>query len=144
MKSITLLLLRVSTGLLLIVWGMLRAFNPERGVGLAERHYSGILAAETPQLILGYGEIIIGILIILGLFRILVYPLQAIILGAGAFLIWPHFVEPFIAPLGISLFDDPKDFRLLFFPSLIVFFATLIPLAFKEYDTLSLDSMFRR
>ncbi len=134
MKQLSLLLLRVSTGALLILWGLLRVRAPENGVGLADKYYHGILNDVAIQPIIGYAEILLGLLVIIGFLRIIVYPLQMLVLGAGVALIWKHILDPF----GLYLQEASN---LLFFPSTTVFFATLILLAFKEYDTLSIDGM---
>ncbi len=140
MKSGLLLALRASTGLLLIIWGSLRAFSPERGVGLADKYYGGAVNTETIQAAFGWGEIALGVFVILGLFRIVAYPLQALILVGGVFPIWKHILDP----LGNYLFAADERANILFFPSTTVAIATLIILAFREYDTLSLDRVLKR
>lgn len=140
MKSGLLLALRASTGLLLIIWGSLRAFSPERGVGLADKYYGGAVNTETLQMAYGWGEIVLGIIVILGLFRIIAYPLQALILVGGVLPIWKHIADP----LSKYLFTGDAHANILFFPSTTVAIATLIMLAFREYDTLSLDRILKR
>ncbi|MEM8770181.1 MAG: hypothetical protein AAGD92_00905 [Pseudomonadota bacterium] len=140
MKSGLLLALRITTGALLIVWGSLRAFSPERGVGLADRYYGGAVNTETIQAAFGWSEIVLGALVILGLFRILTYPLQALILVGGSLAIWKHILDP----LSLYLFTGDDRANLLFFPSSTVAVAALILIFFKEYDTLALDRVFRR
>ena len=135
MKSILLLALRVSTGALLIVWGSLRAFSPERGVGLAEKYYGGAGGAETLQAAFGWGEIALGALVILGLARIIVYPLQALVLVGGALAIWKHLADP----LSLYLFAGDDRANILFFPSATVAVAALVLLAFRDDDRLALD-----
>ena len=72
-------------------------------------------------------------LVILGIFRQIVYPLQALVLGAGAMAIWKYLLDP----LGLYLLTEETR-QVLFFPSSTVFAASIILLAFKDYDTLSL------
>ncbi len=139
MKSGLLLALRASTGLLLVIWGSLRAFNPEVGVGLSNKYYSGAINAESLQAAMGWGQIALGVLVIFGLFRIIVYPLQAVILVGGALAIWKYLLDP----LGLYLLTDETR-NILFFPSTTVAIATLIMLAFREYDALSLDRLLKR
>jgi len=140
MKSILLLLLRITTGTLLIVWGSLRAFSPEKGVGLANKYYGGAVNTETIQAAFGWGEIVLGALVIIGLFRIITYPLQALILVGGTVAIWKHILDP----LSLYLFTGDDRANILFFPSATVAIAALILLAFKEYDTISVDRIFKR
>ena len=140
MKSGLLFALRATTGLLLIVWGSLRAFSPERGVGVADKYYGGAGGAETLQAAFGWGEIALGALVILGLFRIVVYPLQALILVGGALAIWKHLLDP----LSLYLFTGDDRANILFFPSATVAVASLILIAFKEHDALALDRILGR
>ena len=137
MKASLLMLLRISTGLLLVLWGVIRVEAPERTSSIADRYYSGILSSETIQPILGYAEIALGIFVCLGLLRKIAYPAQAIVLILGAVMIWNHILDP----LALWLVE-PEDRRTLFFPSLCVAFASLIPIVFKEYDTWTLDRKF--
>jgi len=125
----------------LIIWGMLRVNAPSSGVGLSGKYYNGLFNSEQMQLFFGYGEILLGALIVLGLLRIVTYPLQAIILGVGAGFIWKHLLDPLVSPLGVQLFEEGAKGNLLFFPSSTVFFATLILLAFKEYDAIAVDNV---
>ncbi len=140
MKALSLLALRASTGALLIVWGSLRAFSPEHGVGLANKYYGGAVNTEMVQAAFGWGEIALGALVIAGLFRIVVYPLQALLLVGGAFAIWKHILDP----LSLYLFTGEAKANILFFPSTTVAIATLVMLAFRADDRLSLDEVFAK
>lgn len=140
MKSVLLLALRATTGILLIVWGSLRAFSPERGVGLADKYYGGALNSETIQAAFGWAEMGLGALVVLGLFRIVAYPLQALILIGGAFAIWRHLLDP----LSLYLFTGDDKANILFFPSTTVAVAALMLMAFRSDDTLALDRLFAR
>lgn len=140
MKSALMLALRVTTGALLIIWGSLRAFSPEKGVGLADKYYGGAMNAETIQAAFGWAEIGLGALVILGLIRIVSYPLQALILVGGVLPIWKHILDP----RSLYLFEEGTRANILFFPSSTVAVAALILIVFREYDTLALDRIFRR
>jgi uncharacterized membrane protein YphA (DoxX/SURF4 family) len=140
MKSILMLALRATTGLLLIIWGSLRAFSPERGVGLADKYYGGAAGAETLQAAFGWAEMILGAFVILGLFRRIVYPVQALILVGGTLAIWRHILDP----RSLYLFTGDDRANILFFPSSTVAVAALILIFFREYDTIALDRMFSR
>ena len=72
-------------------------------------------------------------------FRVVVYPLQALVLVGGALAIWKYLLDP----LGLYLLTEETR-NILFFPSTTVAVASLILIAFREYDALSLDRMFRR
>ena len=132
MRALILLLLRASTGLLLIIWGLPRVFTPELGQKLSDTFYMGLFNGQLLHQAMGATEAILGLLVILGLFRKYTYPLQAIVLGFGLFTILPYIVDPH----GIWLVDEPKT---LFFPSTTVFIATLVMLLFKSEDRYALD-----
>jgi uncharacterized membrane protein YphA (DoxX/SURF4 family) len=131
----SLLLLRTGTGLLLLLWGSLRLFSPKAGPGLANKYYSGLLNMETFQVVYGAAEMLIGALVVLGLFRRVVYPLQALILVPGALLLWRYLLDP----MGLYLMSREES-QILFFPSITVAAACLVLLAFREEDQLSIDA----
>ncbi len=137
MKAWTLLCTRVSTGLLLLIWGAIKIAAPDKAKGVSEKYYGGIVSADEIVLLMGVGQIAVGVLVMLGLFRKYVYPAQAFILGVGLLAIWQYILDP----LGMYLAGDPKP---LFFPSTTVFFATIIMLLYKDDDTLSLDNKIAR
>ncbi len=139
MKAILLLLLRVSTGALLIIWGLIKVNAPQAAIGVSNKYYGGLLSADMLQPILGWGQVALGALVILGVLRLITYPLQAIVLVAGAGAIWKYLVDP----LGLYLLDESSR-QVLFFPSTTVAIASLILLAFKSDDAIALDRVFGR
>lgn len=140
MKPLLLLLLRVSTGLLLIIWGLIKAKAPEAAIGVSEKYYGGVLSAEALQAPLGWGQALLGVLVILGILRAVTYPLQAAVLVIGAAAIWKYLVDP----LGLYLLNEETR-QVLFFPSTTVAVASLILLAFRSEDRFALDRViFRR
>jgi putative oxidoreductase len=138
-KALSLLFLRVSTGLHCIIWGLIRIAEPKAGMGVNNKYYGGILASETAQYIWGTFLLIVGALTILGLFRKYAYPLQAAILCVGALAIWKYLLDP----LGLYLLDRESS-QVLFFPSLGIAAATLALLAFRNDDAYALDAKFSR
>ena len=135
-KSATLLLLRTGTGLLLVLWGALRLMTPAAGPGLATKYYGGFLDLQGLQIGFGITEVIIGLLVVLGLFRRVSYALQAVILVPGALVLWRYLLDP----LGLYLLDRESS-QILFFPSITIAAATLVLLVFREEDRWSLDIM---
>ncbi|APG61680.1 hypothetical protein LPB140_01210 [Sphingorhabdus lutea] len=133
-KAYSLLFLRVSTGLLTIIWGLIKVMKPDAGVGVANKYYGGVGAMDALQMPWGIVQIIIGLLVILGLFRKISYGLHALMLCLGAAAIWKYLADPF----GLYLLEEGKN-QILFFPSLTVAAATLVMLAFLDEDRLSLD-----
>ncbi|MEO1252010.1 MAG: hypothetical protein AAFW81_06685 [Pseudomonadota bacterium] len=139
MKPALLLALRATLGFLLIIWGALRAMDSGTGQYLADKYYGGAGNEATLQAALGWGEIVLGVLVVLGLFRVIVYPLQALILVGGALAIWKYLLDP----LGLYLLTEETR-QILFFPSTTVAVASLIMLAFKSDDRFALDVIFKR
>ena len=139
MKSASLLALRLSTGLLLVVWGSLRLIMPETGPGLASTYYGGIMSAQSLQVAFGAAEVLLGLLVCLGLFRRVVYPLQSLVLVLGTLAIGKYLLDP----LGLWLLDRESS-QILFFPSLTVAAATIVLIAFRDFDRLSLDARIGR
>ena len=134
LTKISLLIMRIGTGGLLVVWGLVRVIGG-RGVGLADKYYSGVGSNEMLQLAYGYAEIALGILVILGVMRKYTLIGSAVILVGGAIPIWRHFLDPF----GEYLHEDAN---ILFFPSLTVAGAALALIALRKHDTLALDRLF--
>lgn len=134
MKAMTLLFLRVSTGMLCMIWGLIRVGDPSIGAMVNGTYYGGILSGESGQYVWGGLLLIVGFLVILGLMRRYAYPLQAAILCVGALGIWKYLLDP----LGLWLLDE-KSAQVLFFPSLGMAAATLVLIAFRDDDRIALD-----
>ncbi len=139
MKSALLFLLRASTGALLIIWGLIKAQAPETAIHVSDKYYDGLLSAAALQAPLGWGQALLGLLVILGVFRVVVYPAQAIVLVAGALAIWKYLLDP----LGLYLLSEETR-QVLFFPSTTVAVASLILLAFRAEDRFALDRFIGR
>jgi len=134
MKKWTLAFLRVATGLLLVVWGVIKLGAPEASIHVSDKYYQGALSAQQLQMPLGAAEVLLGLLVVLGLFRRLVYPLQAVVLIVGAAAIWKYLLDP----LGMYLLTEETQ-NVLFFPSWAMAAASLVLIAFRDEDRLSLD-----
>ena len=139
MRAYSLLFLRFSTGLLVVLWGLVKVIEPAIGMGVANKYYGGVGGANMLQMPWGVFQIAVGVLVILGLFRRYIYPLQALILCLGALAIWKYLLDPF----GLYLLSR-EDSQLLFFPSLCLAAATLVLLVFKDDDRITLDAKFGR
>ena len=137
MKSISLLLLRLSTGIYLILWGLLKIIATEKAAGVSQKYYAGILDGQLLNYGLGGLQIAVGLLVCLGLFRVFSYTAQTVWYVAGILPIMFYILDPF----GLYLAESA---RLTFFPSTTLLFACFIMHAFKEYDTLTLDNKFAK
>lgn len=137
MKAWTLLFLRFSTGMLLVLWGIVRLTAPETGAKVSEKYYAGLGASDLVQTAWGAALVAIGVLCVLGLWRRYSYFAQAVVLVSGALSIWKYLLDPF----GNYLLEESQ---LLFFPSIGMAAATLVLIAFRGDDRLSLDTRFSR
>lgn len=131
MKARSLLFLRVSLGLLMVLWGVDKLVNVEHGLMVSEGFYFGLFSSAA--LLKGFGvlQILLGVLIIAGAFRRFAYPALLAITGATLIGVWRSIVDPW----GWYL----EGSNVLFFPSLIIFAAALVLFAHQAEDLLSLD-----
>jgi putative oxidoreductase len=133
MKAISLLLLRLSTGIYLMLWGFIKLGAKDKAVGVSDKYYDGLLSGDLVNYSVGTAEMLIGLLVVLGLFRGVAYVGQLTFYLVGAAAIITSLLDPF----GLYLADAA---RLTFFPSWTLLFASVVLIAFKSDDTLSLDS----
>jgi uncharacterized membrane protein YphA (DoxX/SURF4 family) len=130
-KAWSLLLLRVSLGLLLVFWGLDKLVNVDHSVRVAERFYLGVGATVWFLNAFGVAETLIGILVVVGKWRRLTYPLMLVMFTVSGLSVWKSIVDPW----G-WVFEDSN---VLFYPSLIIFAGALVVWGFKEEDTMALD-----
>jgi uncharacterized membrane protein YphA (DoxX/SURF4 family) len=134
LTNIALLIMRIGTGMLLVLWGGVRLLNDGMGQNLANKYYGGVAADGTVQLAFAGFEVVLGLLVTFGVLRRFTLPLSALILVGGAIPIWRHFLDPY----GLWLHEDAN---LLFFPSLTVAGAALALIGLREQDRLALDRL---
>jgi uncharacterized membrane protein YphA (DoxX/SURF4 family) len=135
MKIWTLLLLRISLGWLLVIWGADKVFNVEHGMAVANKFYFGFLAAESGLLIAGILQVVLGLAVVFGLFRRWAYPLQLLLNTASLLAVSKSVIDPW----GWVFSGN----NALFYPSLIIFAASLLLIAFRDEDRLALDNISR-
>ena len=135
LQPFALLALRVSLGLLMLVWGADKIANPAHGVGVAEHFYFGLFGARALMPALGALQLALGLLVLVGLARRLAYPALAAVTGVTLVGVWRSVLDPW------GWYLDGTN--ALFFPSLIVFAGTLVLLAFRDHDGLALDRRLR-
>ncbi|WP_289030267.1 hypothetical protein [uncultured Paraglaciecola sp.] len=133
MQAISLLLLRVSTGLYLIFWGTVKLATTDKANAVSDKYYHGLLSGDLINLGLGSLQVIIGALVVTGLFRRISYYGQLVWYVMGLLPILPYIIDPF----GKYIADSAK---LTFFPSTTLLFASLVLIVFKEYDSYSVDA----
>jgi putative oxidoreductase len=131
-KAISLLLLRASTGIYLLVFGVDKFTDMEHALAISTNYYGGMLDSETINLAIGFFELAVGALVVLGLMRSYSYIAQLAIYAIGIVPIIGYILDP----LAMYLVEDS---RITFYPSTTLVVASLILIIFKEFDTLSLD-----
>lgn len=131
MKEKSLLFLRVSIGLLMVFWGLDKLVNVEHGMRVSEGFYGGIFSVPVLLQAFGVLQTLLGLLVVAGVARTLLYPAVLAITGVTALGVWKSIIDPWGWVLEGS--------NALFYPSLIIFAGGLVLWAFRDEDTLALD-----
>lgn len=139
LRTFSLAFLRVSMGLLLMIWGVIRVGAPDAGTGVSTKYYGGIGAATGIQYAWGAALLLIGFLAVIGLLRRFALPAQAVVLCFGALAIAKYLVDP----LGMWLLSR-EDSQVLFFPSLAMAAASLLLVTMRDEDRWAVDRLVAR
>lgn len=131
MKAKSLLFLRVSLGLLLVIWGIDKLVNVDHAVRVSDGFYFGAFSVPVLLQLFGVVQIAAGLLICLGLALHLAYPFLLAVAAVTALGVWKSIVDPW----GWAL----EGSNVLFYPSLIVLAASVVLWAFRDEDTLTLQ-----
>jgi len=115
------LLLRGSIGYLIVIWGADKLANPAHGIRVSEGFYLGLFSQRWMMPAFGIFEILLGLLVMTGIWKRVSYPALAVLTGATLAGVWRSIVDPW----GWYL----KGTNALFYPSLIIFVAVLLLLA---------------
>jgi len=132
MKRWGLLLLRVSTGWLLVMWGLDKFVNVEHGQRVAESFYLGIGSQAVVQNVFGGLEMILGLLVVFGLWRKRAYPVMFVVLLITALAVWKSILDPWGFVLDGS--------QVLFYPSIIVLAGAMVLWGTMDQDELTVDA----
>ena len=133
MKRWGLLLLRVSTGWLLVMWGLDKFLDVEHGQRVAESFYLGIGAQAIVQNVFGGLEILLGLLVVAGLWRKRAYPLMFVVLLITALAVWRSILDPWGWVLDGS--------QVLFYPSIIIFAGAMVLWGTMDEDEMTVDAL---
>lgn len=127
----SLLLLRVSIGMLMLIWGADKLANVAHGLLVAEKFYFGLFTA--PGLLKAFGvfQIVLGLLVVFGVARRYAYPVLLVITATTLIGVWRSVVDPW----GWMI----KGGNVLFYPSFIIFAGVLVLWSFQREDRISLD-----
>lgn len=131
MKAFPLLLLRISLGWLMVVWGVDKLANPSHGQAVAESFYLGIGTGETFLTVAGAAQVLLGALLVVGLARRMTWPVVALVNGITLIAVWESIVDPW----GFVLDGG----NLVFYSSAVIFAGVLVGWSAVEEDTLALD-----
>lgn len=118
MHRFSLLFLRASIGYLLAIWGVDKIVNPSHGTEVSTTYYFDALTF--PALLPAFGalQIAVGFLVIAGFSLRYLYPVVLAMTGATLIGVWRSVVDPWGWYLNGAV--------VLFYPSLIIFAATLV------------------
>ena len=133
MKSWGLLLLRLSTGWLLVMWGLDKFLDVEHGQRVAESFYLGIGSQAIVQNVFGGLEVILGLLVMAGLMRRLAYPVMCLVLLITALAVWKSILDPW----GWFL----EGSQVLFYPSIIILAGATVLWGTMDEDDMTLDAL---
>ena len=133
MKRWGLFLLRVTIGWLLVLWGIDKFQDVGHGQLVAETYYFGIGTQAVLLKIFGAFEILLGALVVLGLWRKGAYPVMFAILLFTTIGVWKSIIDPW------GWFLDGSN--VLFYPSAIIVVGALLLWGTIEEDGLALDAV---
>lgn len=132
MKRIGLCALRVTTGWLLVMWGVDKIVDVEHGLRVTEAFYGGVFGGSALlHHVLGGLQVLLGALVVLGLWRRRTYPVMFLVLAGTAVGVWKSVLDPW----GWFL----EGANVLFYPSAIVLAGAAVLWGTIDEDTLALD-----
>jgi len=125
------LLLRVSMGWLMVIWGLDKLVNVDHAVAVADRFYLGLGAQALFLNAFGVAQTVLGVLVVVGLWRRRTYPLLFLITLVTALGVWQSIIDPWSWIMEGS--------NALFYPSLIVVAAAVVLWGTIDQDSMALD-----
>lgn len=132
MKSLSLLLLRVSLGWLMVVWGLDKLTDPEHGRRVADSFYLGLGSGGAFLTVAGIFQVALGLLVVLGWLRRWTWPTLALVNGLTLLAVWKSVVDPW----GFVL----EGGNPVFYSSAVIFAGILVGWALIDEDLLALDA----
>ena len=132
MKPISLLALRITIGWLMVVWGIDKLTDIGHAQAVAESFYAGIGTSDAFLTAAGGAQILLGLLVVIGLFRRVTLPLTALLTGVTLVAVWRSIIDPwgFVIDGG----------NLVFYSSAIISAAVLVAWAHIDDDVHALDA----
>jgi hypothetical protein len=118
---------------------MMRIVAPERGMGVQKKFYFELFPSVDLQFAFGVAQVAIGLLVVVGLFRVIVVPLQFAICAFSAATIATALLDPFALWLPV---DKIAPVQHLFYPTVIILCASVLMMLLRKEDTYNLDTLF--
>lgn len=128
LRRASLLLLRLTIGLLLVWWAIDKFRDPAHGQKVADKFYLGVGTGAGFIAVAGALELALGVAVMAGVLRRVTYPALLLVTLATALGVWRSIIDPWGLVLNGSV--------VLFFPSIIIFAGSLVLFAFAADDTL--------
>lgn len=132
MKPLSLLLLRVSLGWLMVVWGVDKLTDVEHARRVAESFYLGIGSGGVFLTGAGVLQVALGLTMVAGWLRRWGWPVMAVVNGVTLLAVWRSVVDPW----GFVL----EGGNLVFFSSTVIFAGILVGWTFRDEDVLAVDA----
>jgi len=131
LKPFSLLALRITIALLVLLWGIDKLVDPGHALRVSDNFYRGLLSHGALMPVLGTLQVSLALLAMVGLFRRIVDPLILLVNLGSMIGVWRSLVDPW----GWFL----EGTNVLFFPSVIVVAGCLVLIAFRDEETLVMD-----
>jgi len=131
LKPLTLAFVRVSVGLLVALWGIDKIMDVDHAVAISDGFYLGLFSVPVVLQTFGVVQTGIGLATVVGWLGRWVYPAVVLINGVSLLAVWRSILDPW----GWVM----EGTNVLFFPSLLIFAASLLILAWREADSYSID-----
>lgn len=135
-KRLSLLLLRVSLGWLMVVWGVDKLVDPAHGQRVAESFYLGLGSGSMFLATAGALQVLLGVVVVLGWMRRFAWPLVAAVTGITLLAVWASILDPW----GFVL----EGGNLVFYSSAVIFAGVLVGWSHEDEDAWSLDQSLQR
>ena len=101
-------------------------FDVEHGMAVANKFYFGFLAVESALQVAGVLQILVGLAVVVGFARRWTYPVQVLLNAASLMAVMQSVIDPWS-----WVFEGSNA---LFYPSLIIFAASLLLIAYRDED----------
>ena len=124
--------MRVSMGWLMVIWGLDKLVNVDHAMAVANGFYLGVGSQAIFLKIFGVLQIMLGALVVLGVWRRRAYPALFLICLVTGLAVWKSILDPW----GWVL----EGANALFYPSFIIAAAALALWGLIDEDTLALEA----